>query len=323
MSQYRWHPDALTHIFLLPAAVADRAMKIATPEQLRVLIWFSRHGQPEEVAACAEALGLTPEACEACLSFWAEQGILAGGQAPTTPPVEPAPAAKTPRPAAVKPRVQEVLDYQRRHPDFRDFLQAASIALGKAISPADTATLLYLLDTVGLPGNVILLEIGYAVSIGKGNMRYIEKLALNWADEDITTPEAADRRIRELEQHRCAAQRVERLLALDIPLNLSQAAMAHRWIYEWHFSDEMLRRGAAIAAEKTGKFSPAYLHKILERWHVEGVNTPDKIAAPAPTGRKKTAAATNPAESSLDMQEFEESLIRYRPKFKVPTKEGR
>jgi len=319
MKRFHWQSAALDEVFVLPAQVVDGPLRIATPDAIRLLLWFSRHHQTWDPAACAADLGISPQEGEAHLRFWVEQGVLADAEAEQAPSA-PAPT-KTPRPAAVKPRVQEVLAYQRQHPDFQGFLEAASAALGKPIGHGDTATLLYLLDTVGLPGNVILLEIAYAVSIGKGNMHYIEKLALNWADEDITTVKAADDRIRWLESNRRVAQQVETWLGLSKPLTNPQAEMAWQWVEEWHFSQEMVCRAAAITSEKTGKFSPAYTNKILERWYTEGIDSPDKIPT-TPLGGKKQVAATNPAETSLDMEGFEESLLRYRPKFKAPDKKN-
>lgn len=313
MSAYHWHPAEMSDVFILPAGVTEQ-LKIASKEQLAVLLWFSRHHQSWDETACAADLGMTAEDCRGCLEFWVQQGLLMAADAPVSAPAPAAAPVKAARPAAVKPRLQEVLEYQRQHPDFRDFLEAASATLGKPVSHGDTATLLYLLDTVGLSDRVILLEIAYAVSIGKGNMRYIEKMALNWADEEITTFEAVDAHVRRLEACRKAGDKVEALLQLKVPLTAPQCEMAMRWTEEWHFSDEMLCRAAAITTEKTGKFSPGYMHKILERWHLEGVDTPDKIAA-IPTG-KKGAAATNPEQTSLDVEGFEQSLLRYRPKFK-------
>lgn len=314
MSAYHWHPAGMSEVFVLPAAVTEH-LKIASKEQVAVLLWFSRHHQQWDAAACAADLGMPADECGGCLEFWVQQGLLTPADTPLTAP-NPAPApTKVARPAAIKPRMQDVLAYQRQHPDFRDFLEAASATLGKPVSHADTATLLYLLDTVGLSDRVILLEIAYAVSIGKGNMRYIEKLALGWADEELTTFEAVDAHIRHLESCRQTAEKVETLLRPTVPFTASQREMAWRWVEDWHFSDEMLCRAAAIATEKAGKFSPGYMHKILERWHLEGIDTPDKITA-APTKGKKSVAATNPEETSLDVEGFEQSLMRYRPKFK-------
>ncbi|MBQ1951160.1 MAG: DnaD domain protein [Clostridia bacterium] len=312
MSTYRWHADSLLHVTALPAAVADRLL-VATPEQLRVLVWFSAHTANFDAAACAAALKMPADACQSCLRFWVEQNVLVNVEESAVAPSVSSAGTAIPRPTPVKPRAQEVLRYQKQHPDFAAFVEAASARLGKAIGHGDTATLLYLLDTVGLPQEVILLEIAYAVSIGKGNMRYIEKLALDWADKELTALPDVDRHIQYLERCHRAAERIQQLFLLPRALNVSQAEMCAKWLDDWHFTEPMLKAAYDITIENTGKFSPVYMDGILKRWQAEDIHTLDKITRPP--AKKKSAAATNPEQSSLDIDSFDQALQRYRPQF--------
>lgn len=321
MAQYGWSAAVLSGVFALPQAVADDCLPLASAEQLKVLIWFSRH-QAWDAAACAAQVGLSADECEGCLRFWVDKGILTADNAPAPAPVAESASVPHARPVAVKPLLKEVIQYQKQHPEFSTLVEAASARLGKAIGHNDTATLLYLHDTVGLPMEVILMEIAYAVSIGKGNMRYVEKLALDWCDRDIASIPAVDEHIRYLEACRNAGERVETLLAAPKPLGATQQQMAEKWLLQWQFSDEMLLRAADITRDKIGKMTPAfysYMDKILERWFAEGIDRPDKIPAEKPQ-KKKGAAATNPEQSSLHLEEFERDLLRYTPKFNKPEK---
>ena len=314
MSPYMWNPQALGQVFMMPAAAVD-ALALATSEQLRVLMWFSRYGQDFELTACADGLGLTPAECEGCLQFWVGQGILNGVGAPADPAAPATPTAKAPSApaAAVKPLWKEVVAYQREHREFTAFLQEVSARLGRTLTHGDESTLMYLVTTAGIPMPSILMVVGYAIALGKDNLRYIERVALNWADEDIVTPEQVDRKIAELQKMRQAADTVETLLTLPRHLTASQAKLAYKWLSEWCFSNEMLQQAYTITMENCDKFSPAYMDKILERWHAEGVRTPDAIVTLQP--KKKGPASTNPEQSSLTSQELEDQLLRYRPKF--------
>lgn len=314
MAQYSWNGGDLNNVLVLPAAVTQRIAH-AGAEQLRVLLWFSRCGQTFDAAACAAALGMSAEECVGCLNYWVEQGILRTAEVVVEPAAAPvtAPAAKAPRAAAVKPVWQEVLRYQQEHQEFTEFLQEVSARLGRPLNHGDNATLLYLITTAGIPEASILMAVAYAVSIGKGSVRYVETIVLAWADEDIIAPEQVDAKIAELQQTAAAAEKVEKVLSLVRPLNATQAKMAYTWLNVWHFSDVMLQHAQTITLENCDKFSVAYMDKILERWHAEGIHTPDRIEAPK-ASKKKGPAATNPEESSLD-EGFEEQLLRYRPKF--------
>ena len=311
MSGYVWNNADLNNLLVLPGAVADRLLS-AGAEQLRVLLWFSRRGNDFDVAACAAALGMSEQECVGCLGFWVEQGILRTESVAVATPTAVDPIQKAPRPAAVKPLWKEVLSYQQEHKEFSAFLQEVSARLGRPLNHGDNATLMYLITTAGVPQTSVLLATAYAVSIGKASMRYIESLVLGWVDEDIVTPEQVDAKIRELTETRASAEKVEEILALARPLNAAQAKMAHKWLTVWCFSDTMLQHAQTLTLEHCDKFSPAYMDKILERWHAEGVMSPDRIEAPKQ--KKKGPAATNPEESSMD-GELEQQLLQYRPKF--------
>lgn len=318
MADYYWSPQGMADPLVLPGEAVERCLTLAGREQLQVLLWLSRQRLRWDAAACSKALSLPTDVCEGCRRFWEEQGVLVPIDAKgAVKPAAVAAAVPTARPAAVKPQLKEVLHYQQQHPEFAGLVEAASARLGKAIGHGDTATLLYLLDTVGLPIEVILTEIAYAVAIGKPNMRYVEKIALDWADREMTTLQAVDDHIHYLERCRQAAARVETVLALPKPLTAAQGQLAEKWLEQWHVSEAMLQHAAAMTEEKTGKFTPAYMDKILDRWHCEGIDTPEKLAATLmSTGNKrKGAVATNPEESSLDVADFEADLMRYTPVF--------
>jgi DnaD/phage-associated family protein len=303
----------MSSVFVLPGSVAD-CLPLASAEQLRVLLWFSRRNG-WDAAACAADLKMDAATCEGCLYFWVEQGVLVSdGAAPAVVATPVQEHKSAPRAAAVKPLWKEVLAYQQEHKEFSAFLEEVSARMGRPLNQGDNATLLYLITTAGIPAVSVLMAVGYAVSIGKGSIRYVEGLALGWADEDITTPEQVDGKIRELQRTRAAAEKVEQALGLPRALTAAQAKMADRWLNLWHFSDGMLQHAHTSMLEHCEKPNLNYMDKILERWHAEGIATPDRIAAPA-APKKKGAGATNPEESSLDNRELEEQLLRYRPKF--------
>lgn len=313
MSAYRWNPDCFNSVMALPACVAD-CLNMAGAEQLRVLVWFSRHGQSGDVKDCAAALKMSEQACESCLRFWMEQGVLAEWQGATASAGDAAVKTPVARAATVKPVWQEVLAYQKEHREFTAFLQEVSARMGRPLNHGDNATLMYLVTTAGLPQASVLMVVGYAVSVGKASIRYVENLALSWADEDIVTPDQVDARIRQMQRERLAAAKVEEWLGLPRPLNAAQAKMADQWLNDWSFDVEMLRRAYQITMENCkDKYSPKYMNTIMERWQAEGIRRPDQI--PAVAAKKKGPAATNPTESSLDTDGFEEQLLKYRPKF--------
>lgn len=65
--------------------------------------------------------------------------------------------------------------------------------LGRTLSATDINTLLYFYDVLGFSTELIVYLIESCVSNNHTSIRYIEKVALGWADQHITTVEEASR----------------------------------------------------------------------------------------------------------------------------------
>ena len=63
--------------------------------------------------------------------------------------------------------------------------------IGKPLSVSEIRTIYYLSDTLQFSDDLIDYLVEYCVGLGKKDFRYIEKVALNWAEEGITTTAAA------------------------------------------------------------------------------------------------------------------------------------
>lgn len=336
---YQWNPACLTRVFALPAAVVDSHIRLAGSAQLKVLLWLACHGEGTfDSAACSAAIGLSAADCSDALQYWLACGLLqpAGEYAPapaapqpaapeqpprvpqpvetappSPPPAKPAPA---PRPKAVKPTVKEVVQRQKDCPEFAYLLDTTSARLGRPISHGDMETLLYLYETAGLPIEVILMVVGYAVTAGKLNMRYIEKVALDWADRGIDSLAAAEEYLCALEKRDAAALRVKNLLHLERSFTVGQMEQVEKWVCLWKLPDGLIQLAARVCQEKTGKFNCSYVDRILEGWHEQGIDTAEKAEALLQKSKAKGAPAVE--HSSLDLDEYEQRVADFVPVYR-------
>lgn len=79
-------------------------------------------------------------------------------------------------------------------------VEETQTTLGKVLSNSDIATLLMLKDTCGLPLDVIFMLIHYCASIDKGNIRTIENIGIQWANDGVYSLEAADNKIKQIQK---------------------------------------------------------------------------------------------------------------------------
>ena len=93
------------------------------------------------------------------------------------------------------------------------FYQAETI-LQKVLTQSDMELLYSFVDWLGLPVEVIVMLLSYAAKRGKCGRRYLEKMAMDWADRGIDTFEAAESYVMELEAYHSAEQKVRRVLGI-------------------------------------------------------------------------------------------------------------
>ena len=327
MSTYQWNPTAFGKILAIPATVAEQHLKLAGPLQLKVLLWFASQNGTFDAAACAAACGYSQADCADAMRYWVSAGLLCENgvippAAPAVAPVLPAapttpslPAAPTPRPRAVKPQMKEVVATQKRSPQFAYLLDTVSARLGKPLTYGDMETLLYLHDTAALPVEIILMVVEYAAQVDHFSMRYIEKVALDWADKGITTLAAAEEHLCALERGREALVKVQTVCQLPRPLSAaaSTMALAEKWVYTWQVADDLLRYAYVVCAEAKGGFHAKYIDRVLENWRTQGITSAAQASALSASPKKATETDEQPSE-------YEQLVENYLPVYKKKKK---
>lgn len=324
--EYSLDIGAWNTVFAVPCALVDKHIKLAGKEQLQVILWLLRHGG-ENVSAdeLAEALGISRDSVLDALDYWIDRGLVAeksgkllpvpqaeapknpeamAASEPTAPETEqkPAPEAKPlpPKKRMAKPDASYLAARARESDAIRSLLQEAEATLG-ILSPAMTAVLLASCDDYGLPVEVVAMLLHYAKEVGKTGAAYIDSVARDWAESGVFTLEAAEAKLQELSEKRLAWGKVS--IAAGLPKrspSKKEEEAAYRWVYEWNFLPELLSAAYERCVDNTGKFSAAYMNRILERWYKKGIKTMEQVTAEEQSRQEETKKP-----SSYDIDEVE------------------
>ena len=177
----------------------------------------------------------------------------------------------------VKPVSSERPDYSPqelmqvgRHPDVMRLFRIAQQKLGKMLNHNDMSMLFSFHDWLGLPIDVIELLLSYCTANGHCGMRYIEKVALGWAEEGITTEEKA---VEYIELRKTGFRTIMKAFGQNrLPVATEENYMK-KWLQEYKLPMEVVKIACERTVLQTGKASFAYADKIMENWKANGVKT--------------------------------------------------
>lgn len=159
--------------------------------------------------------------------------------------------------------------------DFGILLYAVSAYLGSTLNPSDLSSIAYFYDTLHFPADLIDYLVEYCVSKGKKSMRYIEKVALAWADEGISSVSEA----KALNAGRSEAT-YSVLNAFGIT-NRAAGKTERDYITKWTdvycFNNDIIIEACNRTLKATHQPSFEYADSILSKWQEANVKTAEDI----------------------------------------------
>lgn len=296
-------------VFAVPSCVVDEHLKIAGPNQLKILLFLLRNSDKSySYKEIGDILKIHEDDVSDCVRFWIEREVLCereGELVPAEKAVEDIkPEKKTPEKKSVvtRPVKPDIITASRiinEDDNLKALLAEVEASLSKPLSSGATSVIVMLYDTCGLPAEVIVMLVNYCISIGKPNMRTIERVGVMWADSGIDSMEAADRKIAESKRSNENWSRVNYVFGINNAGSptAKQLEFSDRWIEEWHFSDDMLRAAYEKNVDNTGKYSMPYINKILMSWHNAGITSPEDIDK---LDKKETKSSERKTSYDLD-----------------------
>lgn len=321
-------------VFAVPAALVDRHIKLASEAQLKVILFILRHSGEEVTAeSLTKALAISEQEARNALDFWIERGLIAeSGEGLTPakgdahqeaagtaePPKAKEPARHTAVSRAVRPDSVYVAKVMQEDKNLVCLLDEAQTVLGKPLSPGDTATLVMLYSTFGMPCEVLALLINYVAASSGSGIREVEKLGIAWSDKGINTVEAAESEIERMTASREAWAKVSALLGIrniGKPTK-SQQEHAYCWTVTWGFNDEMIVEAYERCVNTKGEYNIKYINAILKRWYEKSIFSLDELKKSEEAAKKGGKKKPSPKGSvfsadsaSFDLSQYEKQSL--------------
>lgn len=164
--------------------------------------------------------------------------------------------------------------------------------IGKPLTPTEIKTILFFSDVLHFSDDLIDYLVQYCVDRGKKDFKYIEKVAINWAEQGITTPKEAQEKTYLYDKNTYAIMR--ELGKNNIPTT-REAEFITRWTKEYGFSNDIIFEACERTVLATDKNRFEYAERILRSWHDQNVHSKEDIGRidEVYKQRKKSTIATN------------------------------
>ncbi len=189
----------------------------------------------------------------------------------------------------------------KKNEEASQLLFVAETYLGRTLSAVDMKSLLFIYQELKLSTDLIDYLIEYCVGKGKREMRYIEKVAVNWATEGISTVRQAKLRSTRYDK---LVYTVMKALGRQSDPTAQEADFIQKWNKQYGFSQEVILAACekTVLAVDSHRFE--YTEGILSKWHKAGIRTLGDIRKAEETFQKEKANRPATKQASRPVNTF-------------------
>ena len=283
----------------------DNYMGDANDAQLKVYLYLLRMlnaGQATSVSDIADKFNHTEKDVLRALKYWENKGLLCldydsegllkgirlcdmsdapkaqtsaqavvpGAAAVSAQTAEPVKTQTPVKPSFVKPNYTPAqLRTFKENANTSELLFVAETYLDRPMTPSEIKTILFITDVLHFSPDLVDHLIQYCVERGKKDFRYIEKVAVNWAEAGITTPEQA--RAQSSKYDRTVYDIMQQLGKNTEP-TAKELEFINRWRKEYGFDSDIIFEACQRTVLATDKHRFEYADSILGSWKKEDVH---------------------------------------------------
>ena len=159
----------------------------------------------------------------------------------------------------------------RKNPDISELFFIIETYLKHTLSSSDTNMVLYWLDELHFSTDLVEYLVEYCITKGHSSLRYMNKVALGWADAGIKTVDQAKD---DAAAHSQIYYSVMKALGIT-GRNLvdSEVSLINKWVGEYGFDIELVKAACSKTISAIQKPSFEYTDSILANWKKKDVHT--------------------------------------------------
>jgi len=302
-------------MFGVPCIVADNFLKLATGEQIKVLLYILRcsgkNCTDEEIAANT---GVKPQEAADAILFWNQANVLSSNSSSSSA-VNPIMSSQVQNQAQTKSYTEnkKTPNRQQLHPseiaklmkdsaDVSELFKTAESILG-TLNPQRQNSLIWMLDYLGLKKEVIITLISYCVSIEKTHPAYMETIACDWSKNDINTLNSAQEEVSRMLKSR----EYTSLIMKAFEMKRNPTAKQAEYIAQWKnigFNIEIIHYAYEKTIEQIDKLSFEYINKILLTWRDNGYTSVKDVKNAETEYKKKKNSDAKNSDDGFDVDKY-------------------
>ena len=159
--------------------------------------------------------------------------------------------------------------------ELSQLLYIAQMYLGKTLTATETNSMIFFYDTLKMSADVIEYLLEYCISKEHRSMRYIEKVAIDWAEHGISS-------LNEAREY--SDSKSEDMFAVMNAFGItgrSAAKVERDYIRKWRetygFNTDIIVEACSRTIKSTHQPSFEYADSILTKWHTSNIRSSEDI----------------------------------------------
>lgn len=306
MTDIRIHTTEGHQVTCVPNAFIDEYMPDANGEFVKIYLFLLRMLSQGEghfgLSVMADKFNYTENDIRRGLSYWEKMHLLhleydASGnlsgicllepQGCSHVTVSPSSVGLTPTPPAPQKTQETSGQVTQYTPDqlsdfcnqnnVRVLFMVAEKYIGHPLNMTEINTVLFWYDQLHFSTELIEFLIEYCVEKGHSSFHYINKVALNWAQDGISSVEEAKRTANIHSQVYYAVMKAFGIAGRNLVDD--EISYIDKWTNHYGLSLDLITEACSRTIRNIGKTNFSYADTILENWHQNGIQHLEDIAA--------------------------------------------